>query len=653
MTFFSTQRVRPYLTIALFGLLFLGSLVPAKAIPFIVQNNFDSGPNSLRDAVNQVNANPIFTSIEFASNVSNIVLTSGELQLNRDVSILGRGVTDRVTISGNNNSRILYLANGVDAILKYLNFIQGNGDGIQVYWQTRSGGAILNNRGTLDIEECDFRLNNVIDLGAGWQANAGGAILSWGALTMNRVRFVTNLVQSDASRGGAVTYTGSSSSDIFTFNECQFDKNRSVGTTYGRGGAIYAGGWGSLTVTNSIFTRSYANGGSFTGEGGAIYGLQSSLHLFNSTFSGNHSIGGSSVSGAAIQYKGTSSFSLTNCTLAYNELTGGTGTRGVALHLENTANFSVHNNIMYHNTGNAGNPTDLHVATPNLGFRFAGYNNTIRTQSSGSGTNLFWAFLSTADPLLQGLASNGGFTQTHALECNSPALNTANASFAPSTDQRGEARPDVNTNLPDRGAYEDGNQLGIIAPTIVCRDACVVLEATWPNATGYVWQNLSGGPDPDPQGNGATACIRISQNTIVTLTATDANGCTQTVQVEVKMNEDCAADVSAPCCSGGGDDMQREANQDLSFLEDSKVGIYPNPTQGAFHLAVDSPNGSTLGDVQVRITDLQGRTVITKDYQGQGQHFEADMDLSGNPKGVYFVQITTEVHQWKQMVKVQ
>ncbi len=53
------------------------------------------------------------------------------------------------------------------------------------------------------------------------------------------------------------------------------------------------------------------------------------------------------------------------------------------------------------------------------------------------------------DPKLGPLSDNGGATPTHALEKGSPAINQADASFAPQQDQRGLQRKD-----PDIGAYE-------------------------------------------------------------------------------------------------------------------------------------------------------------------------------------------------------
>jgi hypothetical protein len=66
--------------------------------------------------------------------------------------------------------------------------------------------------------------------------------------------------------------------------------------------------------------------------------------------------------------------------------------------------------------------------------------------------------LVTANPGLGTLANNGGPTQTVALLPGSPAIDAGTAFFAfgflPSTDQRGDPRPDVPGTNPDIGAFE-------------------------------------------------------------------------------------------------------------------------------------------------------------------------------------------------------
>jgi predicted outer membrane repeat protein len=62
------------------------------------------------------------------------------------------------------------------------------------------------------------------------------------------------------------------------------------------------------------------------------------------------------------------------------------------------------------------------------------------------------------DPLLGTLADNGGFTLTHALGVDSPAIDAGDPSNCPATDQRGFPRPvdgdGVNGPRCDMGAYE-------------------------------------------------------------------------------------------------------------------------------------------------------------------------------------------------------
>jgi hypothetical protein len=72
-----------------------------------VTNTNDNGPGSLRSAIAQANSGD---TIKFASNLQNqkIILTSGELIINKNLTIDGRDAPS-INISGNNTSRVIDL----------------------------------------------------------------------------------------------------------------------------------------------------------------------------------------------------------------------------------------------------------------------------------------------------------------------------------------------------------------------------------------------------------------------------------------------------------------------------------------------------------------------------------------------------------------
>jgi hypothetical protein len=162
----------------------------------------------------------------------------------------------------------------------------------------------------------------------------------------------------------------------------------------GFGGGIYNAANGTLTVTNSTFSGNSTT----SGFGGGIYNNGTTVNVTNSTFSGNAANLGV---GAAIYNNSVAGVTLRN-TIVANSV--GAGNCGGAI-------------------TNGGNNIDS-AATCAWGS----------TNGSMSSTN----------PQLAALASNGGPTQTLALLSNSPAINAVTFSApngAPSTDQRGTARP--------------------------------------------------------------------------------------------------------------------------------------------------------------------------------------------------------------------
>ena len=110
----------------------------------IVTNNNDSGPGSLREVVSCA---PAGSTITFAPSLSGnpIVLTSGEITIDKDLTITGVGLFD-LMISGNNASRIFHLQQGKTLTVAYLALKNAN--------TVTNGGAIY--------VEGNLRLNNIL-----------------------------------------------------------------------------------------------------------------------------------------------------------------------------------------------------------------------------------------------------------------------------------------------------------------------------------------------------------------------------------------------------------------------------------------------------------------------------------------------------------
>jgi len=213
--------------------------------------------------------------------------------------------------------------------------------------------------------------------------------------------------------------------------------------TSDNGGGIYSSG--TLTITNSTFFHNSAT--SFLGGGGGIYSDAGTLTVTNSTFSNN--IETSSLSGGGGIYNNVGTASITNSTFSGNSAPAGFG-GGI---YNNAGTVTIRNTIVANNSGGScgGVITD------------SGNNiddgETCGWGVSASGTK------SNTNPNLGPLANNGGPTQTFALFTGSPAIDgvTFNGSNgAPSTDQRGVARP--HGAGYDIGAFEAEVQTG---PTLI------------------------------------------------------------------------------------------------------------------------------------------------------------------------------------------
>ena len=69
----------------------------------------------------------------------------------------------------------------------------------------------------------------------------------------------------------------------------------------------------------------------------------------------------------------------------------------------------------------------------------------------------------------------------------------------------------------------------------------------------------------------------------------------------------------------------------------NRVSIYPNPTGGRF--TVKATGVKDIGAVTLSVSDLTGRTLVSKSFEGAGTQFSTDVDLNGVAAGVYLVEL--------------
>jgi len=185
------------------------------------------------------------------------------------------------------------------------------------------------------------------------------------------------------------------------------------------------GGTGGISGTTGF--RGGNGGGSGCGEA-VIAGssqMASCTVAFNTAISGSGGQGGAGTFGSAKGSDGTV------CPGSYGGLTGG--------NLLNT---------LLATNGPGGN---VHYTINDLGHNLS-------SDSSGNLTN---ASLNNTNPKLSPLARNGGPNLTIALLAGSPAIDAANTTAAPATDQRGFPRP--SGHAADIGAFEYGSTLPALA----------------------------------------------------------------------------------------------------------------------------------------------------------------------------------------------
>lgn len=237
--------------------------------------------------------------------------------------------------------------------------------------------------------------------------------------------------------GGGISISQSNAS--LTLRESAVTGNNSGGGGgFGVGGGIYDAG--SLTVERSVIDHNQA-----TDQGGGVAVDRGTASFTNVTFA-NNAVNGPQPSGGGggLFVASDQPVSLLNVTIAYNSVPGnsfaGGGIASQPGSEVGTPDVTATNTIVAQNSSRD-------------------CSQTIKTGGHNLDSDSTCGFTGSGDqhsstPNLGPLANNGGPTNTVALETGSPALDKADNSKCPATDQRGVSRPQPVGGVCDVGAYE-------------------------------------------------------------------------------------------------------------------------------------------------------------------------------------------------------
>ena len=395
------------------GAALVGVANPAAGGPpaAIVTDEGDSGPGTLRQAIEDANAAAGPDIVTFDPGLGTIELDS-QIEITDEVLINGP-----VTISGGGDSRIFYINTDGRVSLSVLTLQDGSAD---------QGGAVW----VYDVDL--FVLGEVTITGSdATDGNGGGLLVTGGSdIEFHQSRFSGNTASSNG--GGAYIHTDD---QVVVVSHSTFDDNDAGGN----GGGLMTHHVYDVAVDISTFsnnTAEHSGGGAYLGaEGG-------NLRITSTTVSGNDALDGG---GGGLFAYGFDYIEIAHSTIADNEAR----TYGGGAAIYEADEVTIDHTLIGGNS--APDYADLAVYDTDV---VTVMNSLVQADVGpapfqDAGRNVLGE-----DPGLAALANNGGLTRTHALTATSPAIDGGDPGFIgpPFVDQRGEPR--VEGEAIDIGAYE-------------------------------------------------------------------------------------------------------------------------------------------------------------------------------------------------------
>jgi hypothetical protein len=463
------------------------SVQVVHASTITVSSTANSGAGTLRTALASVaNGDTIIFSV---ATPATITLTTGELVVSNNVSILGLG-PGNLKINGNAAGRVFHITSG--RVVTIASLTVTNGLLTSFVQPDDFGAGIYNDHATLTVSNCTVSGNyNTYDRGGGILNDGGSGSAT---LTIINSTVSANTCEQGGGAGisnltgpGSATLTingstlsgnsclnsvgGGIRNEVFegnatvTISNCTLTGNKGFSGA-GLGIETYPNGTSTVTVVASTISSNYTTTESITpgNPGGGIFHSAngvSTLRVINSTFSYNsaYKSGGGIYNVSSSPPASEANLTVLGCTFSDNfiddifEFDSG----GAAIYNEgysgsgSTTTLEIGDTILRRSSSSYDT-----ILNRNGGVVITdGYN---LSNNNGGGVLTNATDLINTNPQLGPLADNGGPTATHALLTNSPAIDRGK-SFGQTTDQRGRPRP-VDDPAITNAVSGDGSDIG-------------------------------------------------------------------------------------------------------------------------------------------------------------------------------------------------
>lgn len=425
----------------------------ASARTITVENLDDSGPGSLREAVELANADATADRITFAGGVrGEIVLTSGEIAIDAELTIAGPGA-EELAVSGDadadgsgdaGDSRVFHVR--PDATGSAGDAVTVSGIAItDGFAGTSAGGGIL-------AEGADLTLAGVI-LSGNRAGSRGGGVYAEGS----RLTIADSLLTGNAAAGsGGAAYADDDGSASFATGLSVRNSTFSGNAAGTNGGGLYV----DNRVDEVLISHSALVDNDAGGDGGGLFlnGPDAGpAKVVDSTISGNAAIRGG---GIYVRNEYDVEVSVDNSTVADNSAAasgGGVFRRGVDVPARPGGDaVGISSTIVADNEAPAGSDLGEPASASGgfvVGHSLIGTTDGATIDPSPHGSNQL-----NVGARLKPLADNGGPTPTMLPAASSPAVDGGVANGL-SRDQRGRART-VDHGIARDGAASDGTDIG-------------------------------------------------------------------------------------------------------------------------------------------------------------------------------------------------